>query len=221
MYTAHCDPTIMVKTFTVLAGTGKVAASQMLESTMGWEEALINELRQRLERDGYLLIRQFLPSADILTVCIPGVGRRILSYDPHHWISHTHAHLQARSFLLEALKCNLDAPPEKRRKIGLIDRQHLALSQPVLSVLESPLLFSLMEKLIVRTPRYFSVPIDCNQPFAAFTSLVSHMNWRCIGLYTWGNVRLLWEWHRSCTHMPLIKYPALRGRRSSLQHTSG
>ena len=76
----------------------------------------------------------------------------------------------------------------KRRNIGLIDRQHLALSQPVLSVLESSLLFSLMEKLIVRTPRYFSVPTDCNKPFAAFTSWVSHITWRSIGLFTWGNI---------------------------------
>lgn len=84
MYRGHCDPRIMVKTFTVLAGTGKVTASQMLESTMGREEALINQLRERLDRDGYLLIRQFLPSADILTVCIPAVSRLIVSSHPHH-----------------------------------------------------------------------------------------------------------------------------------------
>lgn len=72
----------------------------------------------------------------------------------------------------------------KTRNIGLIDRQHLAFSQPVLSVLESSLLFSLMEKLIVRTPRYFSVPTNHNKPFAAFTSSVSHITWRSIGLFT-------------------------------------
>ncbi len=47
----------MVKTTSVLAGKGNVKASFMLESTL---EASIPELRERLNRDGYLLIRNFL-----------------------------------------------------------------------------------------------------------------------------------------------------------------
>ena len=44
---------------------------------------------------------------------------------------------QARAFLLQALG-QADGPSsEKRKQIGLISKQHLALSAPVLAVLES------------------------------------------------------------------------------------
>ena len=58
--------------------------------------------------------------------------------------------MQARAFLLQALGQS-DAPSsEKRKQIGLISKQHLALSAPVLAVLESPLLFDTMGQLMVR-----------------------------------------------------------------------
>ena len=52
----------MARTASVLAGKGKVTASFMLDST---SEATIPELRERLDKDGYLLIRQFLSAPDI------------------------------------------------------------------------------------------------------------------------------------------------------------
>ena len=69
-----------MKTVSVLAGTGNITASVMLEST---SEANIPELRERLDRDGYLLIRHFLPAPDVEKVGIlldrvyfPRHGRR-------------------------------------------------------------------------------------------------------------------------------------------------
>ena len=60
---------------------------------------------------------------------------------------------QARAFLLQALG-QADGPSsEKRKQIGLISKQHLALSAPVLAVLESPLLFDTMGQLMVRILR--------------------------------------------------------------------
>lgn len=58
-------------------------------------------------------------------------------------------HVQARAYLLQALDITDDALHERRSNIGLIHRQHLALSPPVLPVLECPLLFSIMEMLMV------------------------------------------------------------------------
>ena len=58
----------MVKRFRVLAGKGEVSASPMRDSTMLWIEADITELTQRLDRDGYLWIRHFLPEKDVFQV---------------------------------------------------------------------------------------------------------------------------------------------------------
>ena len=58
----------MVKLFRVLAGRGEVSASPMRDSTMLWLEADTTELTRRLERDGYLWIRRFLPGKDVLQV---------------------------------------------------------------------------------------------------------------------------------------------------------
>ena len=64
---------------------------------------------------------------------------------------------QARTFLLQALG-QADGPSsEKRKHIGLISKQHLALSEPVLAVLESPLLFDTMGQLMVRGLKCTSV----------------------------------------------------------------
>ena len=60
----------MVKGLKVLAGKGEVSASPMRDSTMLWIEADIIELTQRLDRDGYLWIRHFLPEKDVLQVRI-------------------------------------------------------------------------------------------------------------------------------------------------------
>ena len=59
--------------------------------------------------------------------------------------------MQARHSLLLALR-DEDGLAGKGQKIGLINRQDLACSAPLLAVLESPLLFSLMEELTVRSP---------------------------------------------------------------------
>ena len=56
-----------MKATTVLAGKGNVTASFMQEST---SEANIPMLRERLDRDGYLLIRHFLLPSDIEKVSI-------------------------------------------------------------------------------------------------------------------------------------------------------
>ena len=63
----------MVYTISVLAGKGNVTASFMLEST---SEANIPELKKRLDRDGYLLIRHFLsaPDAEKVSIYIDMVG---------------------------------------------------------------------------------------------------------------------------------------------------
>ena len=71
--------------------------------------------------------------------------------------------MQARAFLLQAL-CQSDGPSsEKRKQIGLISKQHLALSAPVLAVLESPLLFDTMGQLMVRVLRYTSADGAANE----------------------------------------------------------
>ena len=58
-------------------------------------------------------------------------------------------HMQARQTLLFALR-DAVKPHVKAKNIGLISRQDLARSAPLLAVLESPLLFSLMQELMVR-----------------------------------------------------------------------
>ena len=66
--------------------------------------------------------------------------------------------MQARQFLLSALRDAIEIE-RKSKNIGLISRQDLALSAPLLAVLESPLLFSLMQELMVRASAYVSVYI--------------------------------------------------------------
>ena len=61
-------------------------------------------------------------------------------------------HMQARDSLLLALRAMKNGLPERKKDIGLINRQDLAHTGPLLSVLESPTLFSMMEQLMVSTP---------------------------------------------------------------------
>lgn len=61
-------------------------------------------------------------------------------------------HTQARDSLLLALSAMKNGLPERKKDIGLINRQDLAHTRPLLSVLESPTLFSMMEQLMVSTP---------------------------------------------------------------------
>ena len=61
--------------------------------------------------------------------------------------------MQARAFLLQALGQSDGPSSVERKHIGLISKQHLALSAPVLAVLESPLLFGIMGQLMVRVLR--------------------------------------------------------------------
>ena len=59
--------------------------------------------------------------------------------------------MQARDFLLLALRAMKNGLHERKKDIGLINRQDLAHSGPLLSVLESPTLFSMMTQLMVST----------------------------------------------------------------------
>ena len=65
-------------------------------------------------------------------------------------------HMQARQTLLFALR-DAVKPHTKAKNIGLISRQDLAQSAPLLAVLESPLLFSLMQELMVRASAHVSL----------------------------------------------------------------
>ena len=46
----------------VLAGTGKVEAAQMLDSAPLLQAGLIDAAKERLARDGYLLLQKYLPA---------------------------------------------------------------------------------------------------------------------------------------------------------------
>lgn len=117
----------------VKAGTGVVQTSSMIDSTP--EHAARNWafLRQRLQQEGYLMIRNVLPSPQVM---------------------------EARTFLLEELHRSKPgcfapgtSPSEARaaegaRGLGLLGRQDLAAAPPVSAVLESPALFALMQSLM-------------------------------------------------------------------------
>ena len=134
-----------MKTTTVLAGKGMVTASFMQDCTL---QASIPMLRERLERDGFLLIRDFLPALDIEKVSTP-LRCGVLEFTRKAWPSQDTTHMQARHSLLLALRDDVGIP-STGRNIGLIERQDLAQSASVLAVLESPYLFKLMQDLMVR-----------------------------------------------------------------------
>ncbi|KAK9815266.1 hypothetical protein WJX72_000886 [[Myrmecia] bisecta] len=100
----------------------------MLDSTQLFKQQQAPELRERLARDGYLLLRQVLNPADVL---------------------------QARAFLLRELCKAKPACFENTegklvhgtRNVGLLHRQDLGKGPLVRKVLESPKLFALMALL--------------------------------------------------------------------------
>lgn len=55
----------------VMAGTGEVLAADMADSTALYVRQDWAQLRARLRRDGYLLLRGVLPTADVLKVGPP------------------------------------------------------------------------------------------------------------------------------------------------------
>ena len=61
--------------------------------------------------------------------------------------------MQARQALFCAIRDDVGAP-KNRKNIGLIERQDLAQSAPLLTVLESPALFTLMQELMVGSPEF-------------------------------------------------------------------
>ena len=68
-----------MESFKVLAGKGEVTAAYMPDSTL---QATIPELRERLDRDGYLLIRHFLSVADVQKVSIDSGKICAVQYEP-------------------------------------------------------------------------------------------------------------------------------------------
>lgn len=170
----------------VMAGTGQVRAHEMLDATPLWASGDWDRLRERLQLDGYLLLRGVLPEADVL---------------------------EARQFLLEELRAWRpdsfqadDGGPEAKlvagaAGLGLLGRQDLAAAPQVAAVLESPSLFHLMEKLLqedaVITTGYKWLRAVAR---AEFTGL--HTDRVFLGR---GSPRLLTAW------LPLGAVPAARG----------
>ncbi|KAL3139237.1 hypothetical protein ABBQ32_006007 [Trebouxia sp. C0010 RCD-2024] len=112
----------------VKAGVGTVEAAQMVDSTPLLLDGQNHAAKERLARDGYLLLRNFLP-ADRLS--------------------------QAHAFLLNELhrwkpdSCTTQGMTVAgKRNLGLLQRQDLAAAAPVKRVLEALELFELMETLM-------------------------------------------------------------------------
>ncbi|KAL3131169.1 hypothetical protein ABBQ38_000473 [Trebouxia sp. C0009 RCD-2024] len=112
----------------VKAGVGTVEAAQMVDSAQLLLDGQTQAAKERLARDGYLLLRNFMP-ADRLS--------------------------QARAFLLDELhrwkpdSCTTQGMSVAgKRNLGLLQRQDLAAAAPVKRVLEALELFELMETLL-------------------------------------------------------------------------
>ncbi len=112
------------------------------------DAANLDMMRSRLDRDGYLFLRDYLDASAVLEVGSQACLGQTQTCSPPPCIN---LHMvQARRAILDelaawkpsALKC-------KAKHVGLIQRQDLATSPALLRVLECRQLFQLMSDLLV------------------------------------------------------------------------
>lgn len=119
--------------FQVRAGNGTVLARTFWDSTAAYNSNDFDALRTRLSKDGYLFLRGVLPAEDVSKAC------RFLMEELHQ------AHPGSTTLVGNRLRTVAGCSSQP---LGLLGRQDLASSQPVLAVLESPRLASLVGHLL-------------------------------------------------------------------------
>ncbi|KAK3264339.1 hypothetical protein CYMTET_26918 [Cymbomonas tetramitiformis] len=117
----------------VMAGKGKVFASQMQDSSDLLARMQSSELRNRLDRDGYLLLRSVLPREQILAARSAAL-EQLAQLRPEVFAPGTNA-AEGRA-----------APGAS--SLGLLDQQQIAHSEEVADVLHHPILFDLASHLL-------------------------------------------------------------------------
>lgn len=182
---AHTDAAGSSRQQAVMAGTEVVQAADMRDSTDLFERSNWRQLRDRLQQDGYLMLRGVLDATSIA---------------------------EARAFLLKELHaarpecfapgvcCSQARAAEGAKALGLLSRQDLAAAPQVAAVLESPQLFQLMAGLlqeeVITTGFKWLRAVACSE----FTGL--HTDRVFLGR---GSARLLTAW------LPLGEVPPRQG----------
>ncbi|DBA84158.1 TPA: hypothetical protein ACH3X1_006625 [Trebouxia sp. C0004] len=112
----------------IKAGNGKVSAAQMIDSSALLQSGQVEAAQQRLAKDGYLLLRGYLPTARV---------------------SEARAHLLKELCKWKPHSCTPEGTGVAGvRDLGMLQRQDLAAATSVQHVLEAPELFHLMEDLL-------------------------------------------------------------------------
>lgn len=83
----------------VKAGSGWVTASPMVDSSVLLKASSLEAARQRLAKDGYLLLRGYLPEHRVLQVCSARWSHPCACMRSIFWLT-----TQARTFLLQELR---------------------------------------------------------------------------------------------------------------------
>lgn len=120
----------------VKAGKGTVQASIMTDSTSEHAARNWKLLKHRLDREGYLMLRNVLSASSVIKA-------RICLLEE--------LHRSKRECFAPGLPASEARAAEGAAGLGLLGRQDLAAKPPVSSVLEAPALFALMQGLLEET----------------------------------------------------------------------